>query len=187
MVNCEIALFMAMQRGIMFGHQDTDQNDDQATQNEPAADAMLTQDAGAPPVDSSAIAAPAGGTPGAPAMNDDAASDYIMTEPHQTAMPDDASVQQEVTIPAGTPADDLLTLKQQALQQLSPLVGHLDQTPEEKFRTTMMLIQASDDQSLLKDAYAAAQQIADEKTKAQALLDVVNEINYFTQQHEAAA
>lgn len=78
--------------------------------------------------------------------------------------------------------DTLLDIKQQALQQLSPLVGHLDQSPEEKFRTTMMMIQASDDQSLIKVAYEAAQEINDEKTRAQALLDVVNEINYFTQQ-----
>ena len=47
----------------------------------------------------------------------------------------------------------------------------------------MMMIQASDDQTLLKDAYEAAKGITDEKTRAQALLDVVNEINYFTQQH----
>ncbi len=80
--------------------------------------------------------------------------------------------------------DDLLTIKQQALHQLSPLVGHLNQTPEEKFRTLMMMIQASDDQSKLKEAYEIAQQIPDEKVRAQALLDVVNEINYFTQQHK---
>jgi hypothetical protein len=76
---------------------------------------------------------------------------------------------------------DLIGIKQSALKELSPLVGHLDQTPEEKFRTTMMMIQASDDQSLIKDAHEAAQKITDEKTKAQALLDIVNEINYFTQ------
>ena len=82
-------------------------------------------------------------------------------------------------------SDDLLAIKQQALSQLSPIVNHLDQTPEERFRTTMMMIQASDNQSLIKDAYEAAQQISDEKQKAQALLDIVNEINYFThpQQH----
>ena len=82
-------------------------------------------------------------------------------------------------------SDDLLTIKQEALQQLSPLVGHLDQSPEEKFRTTMMMIQASDDQSLLKSAYETAKQITDEKTRAQALLDIVNEINYFTQHHNS--
>jgi hypothetical protein len=84
-------------------------------------------------------------------------------------------------MPAGS--DDLLTIKQQALQQLSPLVGHLEQSPEEKFRTTMMMIQASDDRSLVQAAYDAANAITDEKARAQALLDVVNEINYFTQQH----
>ncbi len=77
-------------------------------------------------------------------------------------------------------AEELLVIKQQALNQLSPIINHLDQTPEEKFRTTMMMIQASDDQSLIKSAYEAAQQINDEKVKAQALLDIVNEINYFT-------
>jgi hypothetical protein len=73
-------------------------------------------------------------------------------------------------------------LKQQALQQLTPLVGHLEQTPEEKFRTTMMMIQASDNKDLLQTAYDAANQISDEKARAQALLDVINEINYFAQQ-----
>lgn len=78
-------------------------------------------------------------------------------------------------------SDSLLDIKREALGQLSPLVGHLDQTPEERFRTMMMMIQASDDQSLIKDAYAAAQAIEDEGARAQALLDVINEINYFTQ------
>jgi hypothetical protein len=44
----------------------------------------------------------------------------------------------------------------------------------------MMMIQASDNQDLIKEAYSAAQAITDEKTRAQALLDIVNEINYFT-------
>jgi hypothetical protein len=81
-------------------------------------------------------------------------------------------------------ANDLIDIKQQALSQLSPLVGHLDQSPEEKFRTTMMMIQASDDQSLVRSAFEAAQQIQDEKARAQALLDVINEINYFTQHQD---
>ncbi len=89
--------------------------------------------------------------------------------------------------PPAEPVDSngLLGIKQQALQQLSPLVSHLDQTPEEKFRTTMMMIQASDDQSLIKTAYESAQKITDEKARAQALLDIVNEINYFTQQQKS--
>jgi hypothetical protein len=83
--------------------------------------------------------------------------------------------------------DDLLGLKQQALSQLGPLVSQLDQSPEEKFRTTMMLIQTTDNSTLLKDAYEAAQAITDEKARAQALLDIVNEINYFQQSSTGAS
>jgi hypothetical protein len=84
-------------------------------------------------------------------------------------------------IPASS-TDDLLEIKQRALENLAPLVDHLDQTPEEKFKTTMMLIQASDNSSLLTEAYQLANQIPDQKERARALLDVVNEINYFTHQ-----
>ena len=84
-----------------------------------------------------------------------------------------------------TSADnDLMSIKKNALQDLTPLLSQLEQTPEEKFRTTMMLIQASDDQSLVQSAYDAAKDITDEKVRAQALLDIVNEINYFTQDKE---
>ncbi len=82
-------------------------------------------------------------------------------------------------------SSDLLAIKQQALQQLDPLMDHLDQTPEEKFRTTMMMIQAADNKSLIPSAFQAAQQITDDKSRAQALLDVVNEINYFSQQEKS--
>ncbi len=78
-------------------------------------------------------------------------------------------------------SNDLLNMKQAALQELQPLVNHLDQSPEEKFRTVMMMIQASDDHTKLNDAFEAAKQITDDKVRAQALLDVINEINYFTQ------
>jgi hypothetical protein len=47
----------------------------------------------------------------------------------------------------------------------------------------MMMIQASDDQRLVKKAYETAHSIEDEHARAQALLDIVNEINYFTNPH----
>jgi hypothetical protein len=87
--------------------------------------------------------------------------------------------QQPAAVEAPVTSDDLLSLKQEALAQLSPLVDKLDQTPEERFRTKMMMLQSTDNQALLKDAYQAAQQITDEKARAQALLDIINEINYF--------
>lgn len=120
-------------------------------------------------------------------MNDDTMPTPPMV-PDTPQMPMPSSTFGESVTPPSTPAaapsgsqNDLLSLKQEALQQLSPLVGHLDQSPEEKFKTTMMMIQASDDESLIPVAYEAANAIVDEKVKAQALLDIVNEINYFTQ------
>jgi hypothetical protein len=110
-----------------------------------------------------------------------------MSEPHLPSPPTPAPSSDLNNDDTSTPAlqstgsDELLHLKQQALQHLSPLVSHLDQTPEEKFRTTMMMIQASDDQTLIKAAFEAAQAITDDKARAQALLDIINEINYFTQ------
>jgi hypothetical protein len=162
----------------------------------------------AQPVDNAMADAPSNGlTPGdepaqngfdagMPSTTEDAATPAVTTVAPTTPATADPTpavdTEDHAAVPAVTPSDDLLTgapddllnIKQQALQQLSPLVGHLEQTPEEKFRTTMMLIQASDNADLVKDAFAAAQEITDEKTRAQALLDVVNEINYFTQHHD---
>ncbi len=81
---------------------------------------------------------------------------------------------------ASEPAGDLEEIKKEALGQLAPLVQNLDQTPEDKFRTLMMMIQSTDNQDLIKEAYSAAQNISDEQEKAKALLAVVNEIDYFT-------
>jgi hypothetical protein len=78
------------------------------------------------------------------------------------------------------PTEDLIDIKKKALMSLSPLIGHLDQQPEEKFKTTMMLIQASDNPRLVRQAYEAANQIEDKTARAQALIDIINEINYFT-------
>ncbi|HSX23732.1 MAG TPA: hypothetical protein VLE74_01400 [Candidatus Saccharimonadales bacterium] len=126
------------------------------------------------------------------------AMDAVANTPTLSAQPDFSAPELPPTgTPDPTPASDqpavaadddggLMQLKQQALQHLSPLVSHLDQTPEEKFRTTMMMIQASDDQTLIKSAFEAAQQITDDKARAQALLDVINEINYFTQHQQSA-
>lgn len=81
----------------------------------------------------------------------------------------------------------LHSIKHQALQELGPLVEHIEQEPEERFDTLMMMIRASDDASLVKSAYEAAQQIEDDNKKAQALLDVVNEVNYLTRPPENEA
>lgn len=169
----------------MFGH--NDEKNDETSAHEPQHDAVLedsstdsqvttsddssvqsTDHHDSPAFSPDVTTAPAISVP---ATSDDTAADTSDDEPAVSHDLVDSSAD-----------SDLIDIKQSALKQLSPLVGHLDQTPEEKFRTTMMLIQASDNHSLIKDAYTAAQSISDEKTKAQALLDIVNEINYFTQQ-----
>ena len=168
----------------MFGHQSDDHHDDN---QEPQHDAVLEHDDNlhpnneghvnpAMPEDVNNFGAPSNDD--APAHDD--AHDDTVTPAVSNGQP--TSVHDDMFSASAGPANDLLDIKQQALQQLTPLVDHLDQTPEEKFRTTMMMIQASDDQSLVKIAYEAAKSIGDEKAKAQALLDIVNEINYFTHQ-----
>lgn len=189
---------------MLFGHQNDDTNQSAPTSNDGAA-----QPSSAPGVNPLAVDPDTGVS--LPTTVDDLVSGPesdttpVLNQPQASFAPEPATPAttlegeaSETTSSAPEPApispsedilqpttdDDLLGLKQQALAQLSPLVDHLDQSPEEKFRTTMMLIQSSDNQALIKDAYAAAQEISDDKARAQALLDIVNEINYFTQQNK---
>jgi hypothetical protein len=188
----------------MFGHNDQQPQDD----NQPAPSGALDdQGAAAPSVNDTAgeyidDAGPVGGPTVTQPDNGAAADDgddsglggdsnaptlpspVQPPEPPAAAEPANDFSAASVASDSGAAspsADQLLNIKQQALQQLTPLVGHLEQTPEERFRTTMMMIQASDNHALIQTAYEAAQQITDEKVRAQALLDIVNEINYFTQ------
>lgn len=168
----------------MFGHDDQnnqnqydDTNTPVVTPNDGFSAAAPQDNAGsAPTFDTSSISLPGSVPPVTPEPT------VTHDEPQHDDTP--ATTPDDHLLTPTSSHDDLLSIKQTALQQLSPLVGHLEQTPEEKFRTTMMMIQASDDQSLIQTAYEAAQAITDEKVKAQALLDVINEINYFTQQHQ---
>ncbi len=82
--------------------------------------------------------------------------------------------------PAPGVSGDLDSIRSSALQELTPLLSELEQEPEEKYRTLMMIIQSSDNQDLIKQAYEAAENIDDKKTRAEALLTIVNEINYFS-------
>lgn len=175
----------------MFGHQNNDNDQavpamDNSAPDQPAADNSW-QHPGAPLGDAPGPAnsddANISDEPSAPQLDDHTAQ----PEPEEHVSAPDASDIHGIDKTDDSPAadepaaNDLIDIKQQALSKLSPLVGHLDQSPEEKFKTTMMMIQASDNQQLIPQAYQAAQQIDDEKTRAQALLDVINEINYFTQ------
>lgn len=75
---------------------------------------------------------------------------------------------------------ELGEVKKDALEALRPLIEKLDLEPADKFEKYLMMLRASDDPKLIKPAYDAAVQIEGEKEKAQALLDIINEINYIS-------
>ncbi len=177
---------------MLFGHQTDDTTMGQIPDNGMNEPAASTPAAPAPAQDDSltlpTLSDDSTATDNSPSVTSTAPSAPVIT-PAADSKPFVSAPQElpdadldEPALPAPKQSDDLLALKQQALSELTPLVTHLDQSPEEKFRTTMMLLQSTDNQALLKEAYAAAQAIPDDKARAQALLDVINEINYFTQQ-----
>lgn len=107
--------------------------------------------------------------------------------PEMPAMPDLSMEQPAVApeAPTFTPATpvlsgDLDSIKKDALSELRPLVDKLDVSPEEKFDTYLLLIRSTDDQSLIGPAHEAARTISDEARRAQALLDIIKEIDYLS-------
>lgn len=84
--------------------------------------------------------------------------------------------------PAPTGGDTSLEgIKQEALNELRPLVDKLNVSPDEKFDTYLLLLRSTDDRELIAPAHEAAQQITDEAKKAQALLDIIKEIDFLSQ------
>ena len=76
---------------------------------------------------------------------------------------------------------DLSSIKNDALQELRPLVDKLDVSPDEKFDTYLLLLRSTDDKSLIAPAHEAAKAIPDETRRAQALLDIIKEIDFLSQ------
>jgi len=97
--------------------------------------------------------------------------------PEPTTVPD---VSNAPLAPA--PAGDLDTVKQDAITELRPLVDKLTLAPEEKFDTYLLLIRSTDDRSLIAPAHEAAKAIEDETRRAQALLDIIKEIDFLSAQ-----
>ena len=90
----------------------------------------------------------------------------VTEQPQQTAMPSFGGL-------------DLDTIKGYALEALRPLVDKLTVSNEEKFDIYLLLLRSSDDNTLIEPAYNAARMIEDETKRANALLDVIKEIDYF--------
>ncbi len=124
--------------------------------------------------------------PGVPSQNKP-----VSTPTHQAAA---AAANEATAVPVSvsTPAanttyptnDNLETIKRSALEELRPLVDKLNLPPEEKFDTLLLIIRSTDDQDLVEAAHEAAKNISDEAKRAQALLDVIKEIDYFSSAHQ---
>lgn len=82
-------------------------------------------------------------------------------------------------------SNDLESIKKDAIVALRPLVDKLELAPEEKFDTYLLLLRSTDDKELIGPANEAAKAITDESRRAQALLDIIKEIDYLSSQAAA--
>lgn len=122
-----------------------------------------------------------GDAPAAPAPEPEA------TEPEQApAEPAPEMPPLEETPPSDPPStptaghEELEAIKKEALEELKPLVDKLELPPEEKFDILLLIIRSCDDEELVDKAHKTATEIADETRKAQALLDIIKEVDYFS-------
>lgn len=144
-------------------------DDDATTPLVPADDSTTT-----PPADQSTE------IPDLPPLQDPAQP--VVPAPTAPAAPQSESTEESDDTPA-TPApenDALASIKKDALEELRPLLGKVDLPAEEKFNTYLMVIRSTDDATLIGPAHEAAQGISDESARAQALLDIVKEIDYLS-------
>lgn len=98
------------------------------------------------------------------------------------AVPAEPTATPEPMMPSqvSSPTGDLDSVKQEAITELRPLVDKLALAPEEKFDTYLLLIRSTDDKTLIAPAHEAAKMITDEARRAQALLDIIKEIDFLS-------
>ena len=142
--------------------------------NQPAAQpAKPTPAAPAKPTGKSGSAQPAD-----PILTD------VLAQPAKPAKAKSEPVTPPNVNPLGRNVDSgaLGDIRLQVISELRPLVNRLDfLAPADKFDTLLLLIRTIDDSSLIPMAHQAAMAIPDEVKRAQALLDILKEIDFFTQ------
>lgn len=142
---------------------------EQIQQSQPLS---MADPAAAPANDTSVAPAPAPGV-ALPPIPD--APDPIVPDPTP------APVTPEPVAAATTGTEPALEgIKKDALTQLRPLVDKLNVSAEEKFDTYLLLIRSTDDKALIAPAFEAAKGIVDDARRAQALLDIIKEIDYLS-------
>lgn len=132
---------------------------------------------------------PAPTAPSVPTQSSPTASDPILSmtpTPNPAPAPTSISAPSPITTPAtrttqaAVSNESLAELKRETIAELRPLVDKLNIDPADKFDALLLMIRTTDDGSLLTDAHKTAMQIADDSRRAQALLDVIKEIDYFS-------
>lgn len=127
--------------------------------------------------------------PPAPSASDAPDADASSADASLTPMPDPIAIPDPALPAQGgyAPApvapmggSDLDGIKQEALGELRPLVDKLNVSPEEKFDTYLLLLRSTDDHTLVAPAHDAAKNIVDEARRAQALLDIIKEIDFLS-------
>jgi len=154
------------------------QTTDQPAADAPADSALQFEETGAAPA--ADAPAPDADAPAADVPQPEVAVPEVPPVPE--AMPAVTEPAPEVVTPAPVAAasPELESIKKDALEQLRPLVDKLNLPAEEKFDTLLLIIRSTDDQSLLTAANEAAKSITDEGKRAEALLDVIKEIDFFS-------
>ncbi|HET6746661.1 MAG TPA: hypothetical protein VFH06_00970 [Candidatus Saccharimonadales bacterium] len=122
-----------------------------------------------------------------PATEPQEADQEVAETPAPAVAPEPAAVSSAPAVSPLPAATGLDSIKQDALSELRPLVDKLNVAPEEKFDTYLLLIRSTDDQSLIGPAHEAARAITDEARRAQALLDIIKEIDYLAGPQQSAA
>lgn len=150
-----------------------------------------TDDSSAAPVDSMAFEETPANTTSAVPSSENSEDSFAGDDPLPTndplptvleplSAPEPVSESSPVLAPGFGDSPELDSMKKSALEDLRPLVEKLNLPPEEKFDTLLLLIRSTDDKSLLAATHDAARAIVDETKRAQALLDVIKEIDYFS-------
>ena len=125
------------------------------------------------PIQEPTVTTPA---PEPPAVDEPAAE-----EPAETAAPESPIVSVDTPASVGSSSNgDLEGIKKDAIVELRPLVDKLDLAPEEKFDTYLLLLRSTDDKDLIAPAHEAAKNIPNEARRAQALLDIIKEIDFLS-------
>lgn len=127
---------------------------------------------------------PAAPITGEPVIQPLSSSDSTFPAPTPPPVVDEPVVQPLSANPVIS--DELTTIKKDALSELRPLVDKLNVSAEERFDTYLLLIRSTDDVSLLAPAHEAAKAIVDETRRAEALLDIIKEVDFLSQNNKAA-